>query len=324
MQYGHAGAGRIIPVLCLALAMIVSGCVLPGRSHAEEEEELEIAEVIENVILDDEGREIPDDFLSGEETVSGEAASGETVSGETVPGEIASRGENPEETVPGGTASETDLGEYVENPARKDFIDRIVALGQKLYEEAGGKRKRAHYASDIYVCKNFTVYLFRQNRDDFRMAEFPDVELVIPNNLEAKKCKPYAYGFLWEDVPAEKGNPFYAAEQFIYDSNLSREENMELAMDFMRKAQRGDYFQMSADYQYGVGAHSAIMLGYDAETDEIHWMDSNMRGGKINGIRYGLVQFDEVKSVEWWAAAFCHKKRGATLYRLRDDIVYRE
>ena len=97
---------------------------------------------------------------------------------------------------------------------------------------------------------------------------------------------------------------------------------MELACEFMRQAQRGDYFQMSAKYEYGTGAHSAIMLSYDPETDEIHWMDSNMRGGKKNGIRYGLVQYDEVRSVQWWAEAFCQKKRGATLYRLRDDIIY--
>ena len=210
------------------------------------------------------------------------------------------------------------------NAARADFIDRIIALGKELFDKAEGKRKRAHYASDIYVCKNFTVYLFRQNRDAFRMAEFPETKLVIPNNLPAKKCKPYAYGFLWEDIPAEEGNPFEVAAQFIYDANLSKEENLEKAKEFMRQARRGDYFQMSADYEYGVGAHSAIMLSYDPETDEIHWMDSNMRGGKRNGIRYGLVQYDEVKSVEWWASAFCHKKRGATLYRLRNDIIYAE
>ena len=86
------------------------------------------------------------------------------------------------ETLPGTE------GEKAENPARTDLIDRIIALGKKLYDDAGGKRKRAHYASDIYVCKNFTVYLFRQNRDDFRMAEYPETTLVIPNNLPAKKC----------------------------------------------------------------------------------------------------------------------------------------
>ena len=207
--------------------------------------------------------------------------------------------------------------------ARADLINRIIALGQELYIKANGKSQRAHYKRDIYVCKNFTTYLFRQNRDDFCMAEYPDVQLLVPNNLSAAKSKPYSYGIEWEDISPEKGNPFYIAAQFKYDKNLSEEENMALACDFMRQAQRGDYFQMSAKYEYGTGAHSAIMLGYDPETDEIHWMDSNMRGGKKKGIRYGLVQFDEVKSVAWWASTFCKKTRGATLYRLRDDIVYR-
>ncbi len=266
----------------LALSMLL---FFPAAlAGAGESEDLAIEEIIENVVLDDDGREIPED----------------------APAETA-------ETAADETAIE----------ARADFIDRIIALGKDLYEKADGKRKRAHYASDIYVCKNFTVYLFRQNRDDFRMAEYPDTQLVIPNNLPAKQCRPYAYGFLWEEIPAEKGNPFEVGAQFIYDSSLSKAENLEKAKDFMRQAQKGDFFQMSADYEYGVGAHSAIMMGYDPESDEIHWLDSNMRGGKNKeGIRYGLVQYDAVRSVEWWANAFCHKKRGATLYRLRQDIVY--
>ena len=36
----------------------------------------------------------------------------------------------------------------------------------------------------------------------------------------------------------------------------------------------------------------------------------------------GIVQYNEEKSVEWWASTFCKKKRGATLYRLRDDIIF--
>ena len=207
---------------------------------------------------------------------------------------------------------------------RDDFINRIIAMGHDLYIKADGKAQRAHYKEDIYVCKNFTVYLFNKNRDDFCMEEFPDVKLRIPNNLPADKCKPYKYGLYWQDIDAEDGNPFYEAASFRYNDKLSKEENMALAMDFMRQVQRGDFFQMSADYEYGVGAHSAIMLGYDAANDEIHWMDSNMRGGKRNGIRYGLVQYDEVRSVEWWASTFCKKGRGATIYRLRDDIAYRE
>ena len=216
--------------------------------------------------------------------------------------------------------------EPAEPTARDAFIDDIVALGKKLFDKARGKAQRAQFKGDIYICKNFTVYLFRQNRDKYRMAEYPDVKLVIPDNLPAKECKPYSYGILWKDIPASDGNPFYIAAEFRYDSDLSKEENMELALAFMREVKRGDYFQMSADYQYGKGAHSAIMISdYDPETDTVHWMDSNMRGGKhADGYRYGLVQFDEEKEISWWAAAFCHKKRGATIYRLRDDIIFAE
>jgi len=209
--------------------------------------------------------------------------------------------------------------------AREDFINRIVEMGRQLYIAADGKSQRAHYKEDIYVCKNFTTHLFNENRDDFCMAEYPNVKLRIPNNLSSEDCKPYYYGLAWQDIKAKDGNPFYVAAAFRYDSDLSKEENLANACEFMRQAQRGDFFQMSAKYEYGTGAHSAIMLGYDAETDEIHWMDSNMRGGKNSkGIRYGHVQYDEVRSVEWWASTFCLRGRGATLYRLRDDIAYRE
>ena len=218
---------------------------------------------------------------------------------------------------------ETVVAPEVVNEAREDLIDRIIALGEELYEKAGGKAQRAHYASDIYVCKNFTTYLFRKCRDDFRMAEYPDVTLVVPDNMPAKQCKPYSYGLMWKDVPASEGNAFYAAAEFRYDTSLTYDENLALAEDFMREAKRGDYFQMSAEYEYGTGAHSAIIIAdWDPETDTIHWMDSNMRGKKVNGIRYGIVQFNEEKPVSWWAACFCKKTRGATLYRLRDDIVY--
>ena len=44
----------------------------------------------------------------------------------------------------------------------------------------------------------------------------------------------------------------------------------------------------------------------------------------INGIRYGKVQFDAEKDIDWFVDAFCRSKYGATIYRLRDDIVYAE
>lgn len=206
--------------------------------------------------------------------------------------------------------------------AREELIGRIISQAQGLFDEANGRPQRAHYAGDIYVCKNFTVYVFKENSGDFRMAAYPEVSLVIPNNLSREASKPYSYGIAWEDVAPEEGNPFYAAHSFYYDTELSREENRELALKFMRETRRGDYFQMSANYQYGVGAHSLIFTrDYDAASNTVTWTDSNMNGVKRDGLRYGYVQYGAVREIDWFVDAFCQRGRGATLYRLREDII---
>ena len=209
--------------------------------------------------------------------------------------------------------------------ARTAFIDDIISLAKEKYEETGGRARRAQYSGDIYVCKNFTVYLFKQNADKYRMAEYPDVRLVIPDNLPKDECVEYVYGMEWKDVPASAGNPFYAAAEFRYDANKSKEENWEAAREFLKQVKRGDYFQMAANYYYGVGAHSMIFTeDYDPETDTVTWCDSNMKGEKRNGERYGYVQFDANREIDWFVDAFCRKKHGATIYRLRDDIIYND
>ena len=208
--------------------------------------------------------------------------------------------------------------------ARESFIDDMIALAEKLYKQTKGRAQPANSAGDIWVCKNFTVHLFRQNRDKYALREHPDVQLRIPNNLPAKDSKPYSYGIAWEDVPLEQGNPFVAAHSFYYDSDLSKAQNREKALAFMREVRRGDFFQMSANYYYGVGAHSLVFTqDYDEATDSVTWTDSNMKGESRGGKRYGYVQYDAVKPIEWFVDAFCQKGRGATLYRLRDDIIFK-
>lgn len=207
--------------------------------------------------------------------------------------------------------------------AREDLINRMDRLGRRLYEKTGGKAQRAHYSEDIYICKNFISYLFRQYRSLYRIGACDSVPLVIPGNLPSEDCAPYAYGIAWKSVPAEKGNPFLTAAVFLYSDSLSEKENMEQARQVMQQIQRGDVLQMSASYEYGRGAHTAFFLSdYDPETDSVSWMDSNMRGGKVDGIRYGIVQYNETREIDWWCHAFCHPGRGATLYRLRDDLIY--
>lgn len=205
---------------------------------------------------------------------------------------------------------------------RDELIDSILAEAKSLYDKANGRLQSAHYSGDVYLCKNFTVAVFKADSDNFRMAEFPDVKLVIPDNLPKEQSKPYQYGIEWLDIKPEEGNPFYAAHQFKYDKNLSKKENQEKARAFMREVQKGDFFQMSAKYYYGVGAHSLIFTqDYDEASDSVYWTDSNMKGEKRKGIRYGLPQYDAVKKIDWFVDAFCQPGRGATLYRLRDDII---
>ena len=245
---------------------------------------------------------------------TGEISTGETstegkTTGEETPGEAPTA---PEETSPVGDGA-----------AREAFIEDIIALAQTKYKEAKGKAQRAQYSGDIYVCKNFTVYLFRQNCDKYRMAAYPDVPLVIPDNKPKSECTDYVYGVEWKDVPASEGNPFEVAAAFRYDSSLSKAENQKLARAFLQQVRRGDYFQMAANYYYGIGAHSLIFIAdYDPETDTVRWCDSNMKGEKRGNDRYGYVQFDAVKDIDWFVDAFCRKKYGATLYRLREDIIF--
>ena len=220
-----------------------------------------------------------------------------------------------------GAEAEPDADTEPGTDAREAFIDAIINTAQTVYEEANGRWQRAQYAGDIYVCKNFTMYLFNQNDSRFRMAAYPEVELIIPMNSE--DTADYNKGVGWAAVEASEGNPFDTAAEFRYNSDLSMEENKEIAREFMTRVQRGDYFQMSANYYWGVGPHSLVFIAdYDSVSQTVHWTDSNMKTKKVDGVNYGLVQYNAEKEIDWFVDAFCHPSRGATLYRLRDDIIF--
>ena len=251
-------------------------------------------------------------------TISGGEGSTSSLSQNAEYGQTAAQ---EEESAP--AEEEADPSVSGDAEARAAFIDDLISAAKKEFDAVRGKAQEAQYSSSIFVCKNFTVYVFRSVADKYRMAEYPDVELQIPDNKPKSECTDYVYGAEWEEMSAQEGNPFYPAAEFRYDTALSKEENFQAALEFMRQAQKGDYFQMAANYYYGVGAHSLIFIAdYNAETDTVRWTDSNMKGEKRNGIRYGYVQYDAEKKIDWFVDAFCRKKYGATIYRLRDDIIY--
>lgn len=173
----------------------------------------------------------------------------------------------------------------------------------------------------VGVCKNFVMRLFDTFSGAYRMAEYPELELYMPKNKSKKDSAPYDYGIEWRPEGPSDGAPFEIAAQFKYDPDLSKAENMENCRKVLHSVKRGDFFQMVGYYYYGNGPHSMLfMTDYDPVTDEVHWTDSNMKGERIDGVRWGYIQYDAVKTAEWFVEAICTKNRGCTIYRLRDDL----
>lgn len=173
----------------------------------------------------------------------------------------------------------------------------------------------------VGVCKNFVMRLFDTYSGDYRMAEYPDLKLYMPKNKSKADSAPYDYGIEWRPEGPSDGAPFEIAAQFKYDTALSKEENRALCREVLENVQRGDFFQMVGYYYYGNGPHSLLfMYDYNPVTDELIWTDSNMKGERVDGVRWGYIQYEAVKTAEWFVEAICTKNRGCTIYRLRDDL----
>lgn len=206
------------------------------------------------------------------------------------------------------------------SPRQKLFSD-MFALAYKNYHDPYYKHAPAQEDWDRGVCKNFVMRMFDTFKDAYAMKEFPDLPLHMPKNNSKVNCAPYDYGVEWRPETAKDGSPFEIAAIFRYDSSLSKEENMKACRDVLESVQTGDFFQMAGNYYYGNGPHSLLFIAdYDPITDEVHWTDSNMKNDKVDGYHWGYMQYDAVRTAEWFVDAICMKNRGCTLYRLRDDL----
>ncbi len=205
---------------------------------------------------------------------------------------------------------------------KEELIQKMIDLAF-----ANSKDKKYNFAPaeedhHIGVCKNFVMRLFDTFSKDYRMQAYPDLSLHMPKNRSLLDSKPYQYGLEWRIESATDGSPFEIVEQFKYDKNLNKEENYKKAYALMPQIKKGDFFQMVGNYGGGNGPHSLFFIeDYDQTTDNLHWTDSNMFGKRVNGIRWGYMQFNAIKTGEWFANVFNSKDRGATIYRLRDDLI---
>jgi hypothetical protein len=201
------------------------------------------------------------------------------------------------------------------------YINCMIELAERNSKQERYRFAPAERDTDIGICKNFVMRLFDTFKADYRMLAYPELPMHMPLNNSKAACAPYDYGIEWRPETAEDGSPFEIVRQFKYNNDLSSDENAAIARELMHQVQKGDFLQMVGYYGGGNGPHSLFFIqDYDPDSDKLHWTDSNMRGKRINGERWGYMQFDAEATAEWYVKVFNMKKRGATLYRLREDL----
>ncbi len=204
---------------------------------------------------------------------------------------------------------------------KDELIAKMIALAYANSKDSKYKFAPAETDYDIGVCKNFVMRLFDTYAKGYRMLEYPELSLHMPVNNSKKACAPYDYGIEWKPETAADGSPFEIVAQFKYNNDVSEAENAELARQLLVQIKKGDFFQIVGYYGGGNGPHSMYIIeDYEPATEMIRWTDSNMKGTRVNGARWGYMQYDADAPVDWWINVFNTKKRGATVYRLRDDL----
>ncbi len=205
---------------------------------------------------------------------------------------------------------------------KQELIGKMIQLAYANSKDKRYKFAPAQEDYDIGVCKNFVMRLFDTYAKDYAMLAYPDLPLHMPKNNSKAACAPYDYGIEWRPETAADGTPFEIVAQFKYNNDLSKEENAQIAFDMLKQVQKGDFFQMVGYYGGGNGPHSLFFItDYDPLSDMLHWTDSNMKGKRIDGVRWGYLQYDADATAQWFIECINTKKRGATLYRLRDDLI---
>jgi hypothetical protein len=180
--------------------------------------------------------------------------------------------------------------------------------------------------TDPGQCRRFQASGFAQAAAGYALADFPGATLYLPEAHADEDDTGRALGTAWQMPDAATGNAFTEVASYDYKSSLSAKENRQAAEDFLKNVRAGDMLQMVASYQSGGrGTHTLLFTRpYDPRLDTLHWVDSNFDNRRVDGVRYGYVHAYQERALSelagWIAAEFGN---GATLYRLRTDVVAR-
>lgn len=203
---------------------------------------------------------------------------------------------------------------------RDTLIDDMIAWAREQAEDSRTNLARADDPGDPGTCKNFIARMLDHLSESYAMAGAPQAGLKLPLNAQKEDCRPYRYGVMWQDAPAQEGNPFVEVGRFRQADDKTREQNEAQAAAFLCSARRGDVLQFVGNYVDGNGPHT-ILLTEDCDAQTLVFTDSNRKGKRVGGVRYGWVQFGSRRTVAWLAEVLSAPGCGATLYRLREDII---
>jgi len=206
-------------------------------------------------------------------------------------------------------------------PAPRDFLSAEMILAEAALH---GEMERSGSPADAGQCRRFQVNVFAEAAGPYRLADYPDAALFLPADHAPSDVSGRPVGACWDMPDASMGNPFVEAARFDLDPGRTPAQNKAAARAFLTELRAGDLVQMLARYSSGGrGTHTFLVTRpCDPRTGMLYWSDSNFANTLIDGVRYGYVRayqawpFEEV--VGWLVS---DGNNGATLYRLREDIV---
>jgi len=196
----------------------------------------------------------------------------------------------------------------------------LIAAWIRAVVDQDGTSRRSDSPSAPGQCKRFLINTFRAVSGAYRLAAAPDAALAMPqeHNDDGR-----VHGIAWDLPDMESGNPFEEVAHFAYDPNAGESKNAQGARALLEQVRPGDALQMMGLYSNGArGTHTLLFTAvWDAEADTVYWCDSNFNNYRVNGVRYGVVEGAQSRTVASFSQWLLHAGCGATLYRLREDIV---
>lgn len=173
-------------------------------------------------------------------------------------------------------------------------------------------------------CRRFQADSFSEAAQGFALRSSPELVLSLPIDHMPAEDSGRPVGIVWSLPQDGMVCAYEAVAVFDYDPSISAKRNRQAARDFLTNVRAGDVLQMIGVFSSGARGTHTLMFSqpYDPRDDSLYWIDSNFSNTLVDGVRYGYVRARQSwpinDLVSWFAA---DERTGATLYRLREDIV---